>query len=195
MIGPPRARPSRLAPGPDRGQVAGQVPRSNERARPALPSDDSPGLARLEGLIGYTLRRAQVAVSRSFVELFADLEVRQSQLGVLTVIEGSPGLRPSQVGAAIGIKRANIGPLLDALEARSLVRREPDPTDRRSQSLFLTEAGEALMAELHRREAAHEERIAAFLSAEERAALLGLLRRLEQGAREVAGEDGAEEAD
>ena len=68
-----------------------------------MPSDDSPGLARLEGLIGYTLRRAQVAVSRSFVELFADLDVRQSQLGVLTVIEGSPGLRPSQVGAAIGI--------------------------------------------------------------------------------------------
>lgn len=164
-----------------------------------MPSEDSPGLARLEGLIGYTLRRAQVAVSRSFVELFADLDVRQSQLGVLTVIEGSPGARPSQVGAAIGIKRANIGPLLDALETRALVRREPDPTDRRSQSLFLTEAGEALMAELHRREAAHEERIAAFLNPQERTALLDLLRRLEQGAREVvgdlAGDEGAEEAD
>ena len=164
-----------------------------------MPSEDSPGLARLEGLIGYTLRRAQVAVSRSFVELFADLDVRQSQRGVLTVIEGSPGARPSQVGAAIGIKRANIGPLLDALEARALVRREPDPTDRRSQSLFLTDAGEALMAELHRREAAHEERIAAFLNPDERTMLLDFLRRLEQGAREVVGDlaadEGAEETD
>ncbi len=130
------ARPPGLRPGPIAGRWR-QIPWSYE-SRPALPREDSPGLARLEGLIGYTLRRAQVAVSRSFVELFADLDVRQSQLGVLTVIEGSPGLRPSQVGAAIGIKRANIGPLLDELEARSLVRREPDPTDRRSQSLFLT---------------------------------------------------------
>ncbi len=175
--------------------MAGSGSTAETGARPALPSDDTPGLARLEGLIGYTLRRAQVAVSRSFVELFADLDVRQSQLGVLTVIEGSPGARPSQVGAAIGIKRANIGPLLDELEARGLVRREPDPTDRRSQSLFLTAAGEALMAELHRREAAHEERIAAFLSHGERAALLGLLRRLEQGARDVAGDEGVEEPD
>jgi DNA-binding MarR family transcriptional regulator len=161
-----------------------------------LQRDDTAGLARLEGLIGYTLRRAQVAVSRSFVELFADLDVRQSQLGVLTVIEGSPGLRPSQVGAAIGIKRANIGPLLDELEARGLVRREPDPSDRRSQALFLTTAGEALMAELHRREAAHEERIAALLAPQERDALLDLLRRLAQGARDMAEDEaGAEETD
>ncbi len=55
------------------------------------------------------------------------------------------------------------------------------------------------MAELHRREAAHEERIAAFLDPQERSALLDLLRRLEQGAREVvgdlAGDEVAEEAD
>ncbi|AWN48419.1 MarR family transcriptional regulator [Methylobacterium terrae] len=183
-----------MRPGPIAGRWRDSV-HGRTRACPALPRDDSPGLARLEGLIGYTLRRAQVAVSRSFVELFADLDVRQSQLGVLTVIEGSPGLRPSQVGAAIGIKRANIGPLLDELETRALVRRAPDPSDRRSYSLFLTEAGEALMAELHRREAAHEERIAAFLEPEERAALLGLLRRLEQGARDVAEDEAAEETD
>lgn len=167
-----------------------------ERSPPALQSDDSAGLAHLEGLIGYTLRRSQVAVSRSFVQLFSDLDVRQTQLGVLNIIEGSPGLKPSQIGAAIGIKRANVGPLLDELEARGLVRREPSPSDRRSQALFLTRRGTALMAELHQREAAHEERIAAFLSPEERAVLLDLLRRVAQGARDAAGDEvGVDEAD
>ncbi|KMO44045.1 hypothetical protein VQ03_05185 [Methylobacterium tarhaniae] len=161
-----------------------------------MQSDDSAGLAHLEGLIGYTLRRSQVAVSRSFVQLFSDLDVRQTQLGVLNIIEGSPGLKPSQIGAAIGIKRANVGPLLDELEARGLVRREPSPSDRRSQALFLTRRGTALMAELHQREAAHEERIAAFLSPEERAVLLDLLRRVAQGARDAAGDEvGVDEAD
>jgi DNA-binding MarR family transcriptional regulator len=151
---------------------------------------DTLGLAHLEGLLGYSLRRAQVAISRSFVQIFADLDVRQTQLGVLNVIEGNPGLKPSQVGASIGIKRANVGPLLDELESRGLVRREPSPSDRRSQALYLTAGGTALMAELHRREAAHEERIAAFLTADERLVLLDLLRRVEQGCRD-AGEDEA----
>ncbi|MBY0294619.1 MULTISPECIES: MarR family winged helix-turn-helix transcriptional regulator [Methylobacterium] len=153
------------------------------------------GLAHLEGLLGYTLRRTQVAISRSFVQIFSDLDVRQTQLGVLNVIEGTPGLKPSQIGALIGIKRANVGPLLDELERRGLVRREPAPADRRSHALFLTEAGAALMTELHRREAAHEERIATLLEPEERAVLLRLLRRVEQGCRDMADEEAGPEGD
>ena len=141
-------------------------------------------LDRLEGLLGYVLRRAQVAVSRSFVEIFADLDVRQTQLGVLSVVESAPGLKPSRVGTLLGIKRTNMAPLLDDLERRGLVRREPAPDDRRSQALFLTEAGAALLAELHRRELDHEARIAATLSAGERETLLALLKRVERASLE-----------
>ncbi|GJD53643.1 Transcriptional regulator SlyA [Methylobacterium crusticola] len=153
------------------------------------------GLAHLEGLLGYSLRRTQVAISRSFVQIFSDLGVRQTQLGVLNVIEGNPGLKPSQVGAIIGIKRTNVGPLLDELEGRGLVRRAPAPADRRSHALFLTAAGEGLMAELHRREAAHEERIATYLGPGERDVLLDLLRRVEQGCRDVEDEAGTDAED
>lgn len=152
----------------------------------------APELASLEGLVGYMLRRAQVAVSKSFVASFADLEVRQTQLGVLTVIETSPGLKPSRVGALLGIKRANIGPLLEELERRGLVRREQAVADRRSHSLFLTPAGLALLAELHRREEAHEALIAAQMSPEERRLLLDLLARVERACRGGAEEESAE---
>ena len=146
-------------------------------------------LAHLESLVGYVMRRAQVAVSRSFVDTFRDLGVRQTQLGVLNVAEASPGLKPSRVGELLGIKRANMGPLLDDLERRGLVRRMPAPSDRRSQALFLTEAGADLLAELHRREALHEARIAADLTADERETFLALLKRVERACRDGIGED------
>jgi hypothetical protein len=45
---------------------------------------------------------------------------------------------------------------------------------------------EELVRRLHRREAAHEERIAAFLNPDERTMLLDFLRRLEQGSGPAA---------
>ncbi len=139
-------------------------------------------LKRLETLVGYALRRAQAAVSRSFVATFADLDVRQTQLGLLSVVHASPGIKPSRAGALLGIKRANVGPLIETLEQRELVRREASANDRRSQALFLTTAGMALLQELYRREAVHEALIASLLNATERAQLLALLGRVAEGA-------------
>ena len=151
-------------------------------------SGDSDEVAHLEGLIGYRLRRAHAAVSRRFVSRFADLDVRPTQLGVLNVVAASPAIRPSRLGELLGIKRTNVGPLLDGLVRRGLLRREPSSDDRRSQSLFITPAGTALLAELRRREVEHEAAIAALLRPSERARLLVLLARVEAAAR--AGEAG-----
>ena len=144
---------------------------------------DGAELARLETLVGYALRRAQAAVSRSFVASFADLDVRQTQLGVLSVVEARPGIRPSRAGALLGIKRANIGPLLEGLEGRGIVRRQASSDDRRSLELYLTPAGQRLLEELRRREAAHEARISSALDDGERQQLLRLLRKVEDAAR------------
>ncbi len=151
--------------------------------------EDGGELAHLESLIGYALRRAQAAVSRSFVASFADLGVRQTQLGLLSVVEAHPGVRPSRAGALLGSKRANIGPMIEVLEGRGLVRREASSDDRRSQALFLTSEGRTLLAELHRREAAHEARIASALNETERVQLLGLLKRVAEAAAAASPEE------
>lgn len=143
-------------------------------------------LERLETLIGYALRRAQAAVSRCFVASFADVDVRPTQLGILTLVEAHPGIKPSRAGALLGIKRANVGPLIETLQERGLIRRKASADDRRSYELYLTEDGRALLAELHRREAAHEARIAAALTEAERAQLLTLLARVTDAATAAA---------
>ena len=98
------------------------------------------------------------------------------------------------VGALLGIKRANIGPLLEELEKRGLIRREASVADRRSQALYLTEPGRDLLAELHRREAGHEALIATHMTGDERMLLLDLLGRVERACRDVE-EEGVEGED
>src|SRR5687768_11045878 len=101
-------------------------------------------LGPLPGLIGYVLRRAQMVVFQDFFRTFARFGIRPAQFSVLTVIERNPGLRQSEVSAALGIKRTNFVGLLNAIEKRGLAERRP-AKDRRSHALYLTPAGEALM--------------------------------------------------
>ena len=99
-------------------------------------SDDAVDLGMLPGLLGYTLRRAQLAVFQDFHRSLAPLALTPTQFGVLLVLRQNPGLRPSQVAGALGIKRANFVPLLAALESRGLAerRKHARPSRRRAAS-------------------------------------------------------------
>jgi DNA-binding MarR family transcriptional regulator len=109
--------------------------------------------------LGYLLRRAQIAVFRDFFAAFAAYDIRPGQYSILTVIESNPGLKQGEVGGALGIKRANFVAMIDELERRKLVRRDPTPNDRRSYALMLTAKGARLMSELHVVSERHERRL------------------------------------
>ncbi len=114
----------------------------------------------LDRRIGYLLRRAQIAVFRDFFSAFEAHDIRPGQYSILTVIECNPGLKQGEVSAALGIKRANFVAMIDLLETRKLVRRDPAPGDRRSYALMLTAKGARMMAELHALAERHEQTIA-----------------------------------
>jgi DNA-binding MarR family transcriptional regulator len=132
----------------------------------------------LSGLIGYQVRRAQVAVFQHFAAAFADLELTPGQFGALVLIQANAGLSQSALGAALGVDRSTVVPLIDRLEARGLVVRAASPRDRRSHALQLSPAGVRLMAEAERQVRAHEAAIAGRLDATERQTLLELLSRI-----------------
>ena len=142
----------------------------------------------LPTLIGYALRRTQVAVFNAFRRTFAELGLRPAQLGILTVVGNNPGLKQAEVSAALGIKRANLVPLLDGLTGRGLIERGRVASDRRSHALRLTAAGEALLADAQAREAAFEAEIAAGIGEPGRRRLIELLRGVEAACG--PGEDG-----
>ena len=54
---------------------------------------------------------------------FAELDLRPAQYSVLVLLGHTPGLKQSDVAAALGIQRANFVVLFDGLERRGLARR------------------------------------------------------------------------
>jgi DNA-binding MarR family transcriptional regulator len=132
---------------------------------------------RLENSLGYVLRRAQLAVFKTFQHMFKSLDITPAQCSVLLIIEKNPGLTQTQVSDALGIKRANFVALFDTLEARGLAERAP-ATDRRSYALQLTPRGRALLRKIHSISDLHEEKISSPLTKQERAELFRMLNLL-----------------
>ena len=148
---------------------------------PRLADAAPPGggrLGLLPSLLGYHLRRAQIAIFQNFKEAMGESDVTPGRFGVLQVIAANSGLSQSELGALLGVDRSTIVAVIDRLEEADLVRRLPAPNDRRSYALSLSENGTRTLAELERRVLAHERHIARKLSKAERSLLVELLRRL-----------------
>lgn len=150
------------------------------KAEPAAdrPKQPKPGLGLLGLLLGYHLRRAQVAVFQHFAATVGTEGVTPATLGMLAVIEANPGLSQAQAGALLGIDRSTVVGMIDRLEADGLVSRTPAPRDRRSHALRLAPKGEAAMRRLEAAVAAHEDHVARTLDSDERRRLIALLKRI-----------------
>ena len=135
-------------------------------------------MGELPGLVGYQLRLTQIAIFRDFNATLGSFDITPGLYGVLEVIATNPGLKQTQLARAVQLDRSSVVSVIDKLESRGLVERRVVAADRRSNALELTAAGAALLAQLRPLVAGHEERLAAGLSARERAALIELLGRI-----------------
>jgi DNA-binding MarR family transcriptional regulator len=136
-------------------------------------SDLRPGM--LPGLLGYRLRVAQRAVFRDFAASVADLS--PGRVGILLLIDANPGVTQSRLAQAVSLDRSTMVGVLHLLQGRGLVERRRGE-DRRTNGLWLTAEGRALVSRLTRRIQLHERRVAARLSTAEREQLIGLLEKL-----------------
>lgn len=136
------------------------------------------GLAGLDSQVGYMLRQAQLAVFADFVASQRGAALRPGQFSILLVIGRDPGRSQSSVCEQLGVKRANLVAAIDELESLGLMRREASSSDRRSNQLQLTAAGERALHKVLVDQAAHEERITRLLGAGGRRALLKQLAKL-----------------
>jgi len=129
----------------------------------------------LPGLLGYRLRLAQQTVFRDFAKSVAELS--PGRVGILLLIDANAGVTQSGLAEAVGLDRSTMVGLVDKLEERGLIERRRGE-DRRTNRLWLTRSGRALVVHLKRRIALHERRVAAKLTAAERAELIALLEKL-----------------
>lgn len=135
-------------------------------------------LGGLETTVGFVLRLAQVAVFKDLLAALKPFDLRVTDLSVLMVIEATPGLQQRVIGEMLRIQRPNLVIILDQLQSRGLVRRDPVPGDRRSYALSITPEGAALLRDAKAAHAAHDRKVLAALGDVEQERMLAVLERI-----------------
>ena len=166
----PSRRPLQRQLAPD--DAAGGVPAAGGLDRGMLPT-----------LVGYALRRAQVAVFQDFAREMSRTRVpiTPGEFGILVLVSRNAGLSQTALARAIGVDRSTLVPILDRLERHGLIKRHASLTDRRTHALELGEAGAALLPVYETAVRRHERRIQRKLRAGEGRALIASLDLLLDG--------------
>jgi DNA-binding MarR family transcriptional regulator len=143
------------------------------------PDDSRLTFEKLDGLLGYRLRRAQGAMHRDYMAAVAGLDLTQKQTATLWLVHANAGVSQGSVAVALGMDRATMMSIVDRLEERSLVVRKRSVTDRRRQELYLTSAGQEILRKVKARIARHEERFKSLFTPQELEALLAALQKFQ----------------
>lgn len=87
------------------------------------------------------------SVKKHFQWVEHETGVSGSQLWALAQIGATPGLRVTELARALAIHQTTASNLVDKLAQRRLVRRERKREDQRVVQLFLSQRGEAIIAQ------------------------------------------------
>jgi len=135
--------------------------------------------AALRGFVGYKMKRAFNVLQADLARTLEPFGLRMLTYSALALIVRNPGLRPSQLAAALSVERANVVVYVDQLEQAGWVTRAPSPDDRRAYALQCTLAGRQLHERACTAVAAHDSRMLEGLSGDEVAVVRKALELIE----------------
>ncbi len=133
-----------------------------------MPDDDAEALGEL-------LVRVTRGQRRRWRETLAPWDLSPHHARALRVVTDRAGTRLSDLAEALHIAPRSATEVADALQARGLVERRPDPTDRRAVVLVPTEEGRRVQAEIAAARAADTRDLFARLDPADRATLARIL--------------------
>ena len=132
----------------------------------------------IKEILGFHIRLAYVTVYRHFMDTFSDLDLTQKQVSVLWLVDDNPGVAQTDLAQRLFMDRATTMGIINRLEGRGLLRRGPSPEDRRRKTLYLTDAGRALLLRARQCIYQHEKWLKSRFSKNEVKTLMGLLDRI-----------------
>ncbi|MBV7407505.1 MarR family winged helix-turn-helix transcriptional regulator [Maritimibacter sp. DP1N21-5] len=150
--------------------------REDEITAPATITD-----AALRPFVGFNLKRAWNVIHTDLAQTLEPLGLRMITFSALVLIGENPGLSQAQLASALSVERPNLVAVTDELSSKGLVSRDRLPSDRRAYALRLTTAGARLLAQATEAVHAHEARLYAGVSDEDRRTMLAALAMIETG--------------
>src|SRR5881227_1380470 len=168
------------------------VDRFLESIREELPNLD----LTVEGIVD-RINGLSRRIKRLMDETLTERSLTWGEWKVLGLLRRSPGRQRSPGFLAVHAELSSgaMTNRLDNLEKRGLIRRLPDPNDRRGVIVELTEAGSKAYEESTAAQAAKEGLIASALNAKEKDELNNLLRRLMLVAEQLDAHQGPEKGE
>lgn len=146
-------------------------------------------LIALEEALSTVVRNANVWRLHDLITEDAGVELDRAAYGVLTALEGDPGVRLSALADRLGIDISTASRHVHSLQQKELVRRATDPADRRAANLSLTDAGRDVLTKVHSARCRLVERVVIDWPAEDVDRLSELMGHLGRGLAEVLAPD------
>jgi DNA-binding MarR family transcriptional regulator len=129
---------------------------------------------------GHLIRRCQQIAVAIFVEEVgaAGFDLTPVQYAALVAVRENPGVDQAGLAGLIAFDRSTMGGVVERLEQRGWLRREPGREDRRTKRLFTTPAGDALLHAVEPAVRHAQERMLAPLPPDERPRFVAMLEQM-----------------
>jgi DNA-binding MarR family transcriptional regulator len=128
--------------------------------------------------VAFLVAQVGAGAARQFAKALEPLHFVPADAGILRLLSRSPGVSQQDLAKRLDMHASRLVGVIDALEKRGLVAREPNPQDRRLYALQLTDAGHKALAAIGNAAHAHNEAICSDLSEAEREQLGAMLERI-----------------
>jgi len=140
----------------------------------------------LEELPGHFIRRLQQIAVAVFLQETEAFGVTPVQYAALQVICRAPGIDQRTLSGVIALDTSTIGGVIDRLEGRGLLRRNPSDHDRRVRLLTPTAEGEALLQAIEPMMLRAQERILSPLRENEKREFMRMIKTLVNANNELS---------
>lgn len=128
--------------------------------------------------LGFVVNKVGERINQQIEKVIAPHGLTVRQYGMMVLLQDEGPQAQIVLSQRVGLDRTSVMRTVDMLEARGLVRRDPEPGDRRKHRVVLTDAGDELLARTLTEVRQAEGNVTAALTGEEQAQLLSLLKRL-----------------
>ncbi|WP_432015091.1 MarR family transcriptional regulator [Streptomyces sp. HD1123-B1] len=99
------------------------------------------------GSLTFMVRKAWLNMRSTIGAELKEFGLSTSQYATLMMAQAQPGKTVADVAREVASSRQAANEMLAGLEQEGLIERRPNPADRRSHQIFVTETGRALLAE------------------------------------------------
>lgn len=129
---------------------------------------------------GHVIRRLHQIAVGIFLQETAEHGITPVQYAALQAVHNEPGIDQRTLASRIAQDTSTTAGVVERLQTRGWLQRQPDPTDRRARCLKLTAAGRELLAAVVPAMQRAQTRMLEPLQPDERAQFLALLQRVVQ---------------